>query len=149
MRFMAFCADRLVLLLNPAVGDKVLDATCGTDLATLAASQAVGPSGRVVAIDSADNMLERLEGDVGLVDVCVQPVQLGYHLRDVQEWWEVVWHSSLRLLAERAPKDQRERFQAEHLAEVASLINADGLKLDVPILIARGRVPERVGALPV
>ena len=40
--------------------------------------------------------------------------------------------------------EQRERFQTEHLAEVASLASADGLWLDVPMWFARGRVPEHV-----
>lgn len=64
MRFMAFCADRLVLHLNPSAGDKILDAACGVGALTLAASQAVGPSGRVIAIDSADNMLASLDAKV-------------------------------------------------------------------------------------
>ena len=60
-----------------------------------------------------------------------------------------MWHSSLRLLVEQVPTEQRERFQVEHLAEVASLVSADGLWLDVPMWFARGRVPEHVGVLPV
>lgn len=60
LRFFAFCADRLVMRLHPAPGEKILDVAAGTGAVTLAAAQAVGPSGRVIAIDLAEGMLERL-----------------------------------------------------------------------------------------
>jgi ubiquinone/menaquinone biosynthesis C-methylase UbiE len=248
LRFAAFCADRLVAHLHPIAGDKILDVLTGTGAVALAASQAVGPAGRVTAIDTAEHLLARLETkisqfgianidvhmmdaarldfrrdyfqhtacslglfwvsdprvalrewvrvtrpggsvnvavfapqvfqpqlgllqqriaqysdsretsvawnqlgrhealsallqDAGLVDVTVQEEQLGYHLRDAQEWWEVVWHSALRLLVEQVPVAQREHLRLEHLAEVAALASADGLWLNVPVLFARGRKP--------
>lgn len=248
LRFIAFCADRLVHHVNPGHADKMLDVATGTGALALAASQAVGPAGRVTAIDTAENLLTRLSAkiqqfgirnidvhnmaatrlefrqkyfqhvtcslglfwlsnpqaavrewvrvtrpggsvnvatfgvqafqplagllqqalaglagnvsatlpwahlaapetlrslleDAGLVDVEVHAEQLGYHLRDAQEWWEVVSHSGLRLMVEQVPKNRRERLQAEHLAQVVSLVNADGLWLDLPVLFARGRRP--------
>lgn len=248
LRFSAFCADRLVANLHPAVGDKILDVATGTGAVALAASQMVGPAGRVTAIDTAELLLARLEAkisqfgianidvhtmdaahldfrrdyfrhttcslglfwlsdprtavrewvrvtrpggsvnlavfapqvfqpqlgflqqrmaqysgrrdtpfswnqvsqhetlrallqDAGLVDVTVHAEQLGYHLRDTQEWWEVIWHSALRLLVEQLPVAQRERFRTEHLAEVEALATADGLWLDVAVLFARGLKP--------
>jgi hypothetical protein len=85
--------------------------------------------------------LTALLRDSGLVDVVVREEQIGYHLRDAQEWWEVVWHSARRLLVEQVPAAQRERLRTEHLAEVAALVTADGLWLDVPVLFARGHKP--------
>jgi len=247
-RFSAFCADRLVAHLHPTAGDKILDVLTGTGAVALAASQAVGPAGRVTAIDTAELLLARLEAkisqfgianidvhtmdaarldfrrdyfqhtacslglfwisdprvavrewvrvtrpggsvnvavfapqvfqpqlgllqqriaqhsdgretfvvwdqvgqhkvllallrDAGLVEVTVEEEQLGYHLRDAQEWWEVVSHSALRLLVELVPVAQREHLRLEHLAEVAALASADGLWLNVPVLFARGRKP--------
>jgi len=247
-RFSVFCADWLVAHLHPASGDKILDVFTGTGALALAASQAVGPAGRVIAIDTAESLLARLESkiskfgianidvhtmdaahldfrrdyfqhtacslglfwlsdpraalrewvrvtrpggslslavfapqvfqpqlgllqqriaqvsgsldtaisweqasrreallvflrDAGLVDVTVQEEQLGYHLRDAQEWWEVVWHSSLRMLVEQVPEAQRDQLRTEHLAEVATLATADGLWLDVPVLFAQGHKP--------
>jgi SAM-dependent methyltransferase len=253
LRFSAFCADRLLAHLHPTAGDKILDVLTATGAVALAASQAVGPTGRVTAIDTAEQLLARLEAklsqfgsanidvhtmdaahldfrrgyfqhtacslglfwisdpraalrewvrvtrpggsvnvavfapqafqpqlgllqqriaqysssretpvswgqvgrhealfallqDAGLVDVTVQEEQLGYHLRDVQEWWEVVSHSALRLLVEQVPVAQRERLRLEHLAEVAALASADGLWLNVPVLFARGRKPMPIAA---
>jgi hypothetical protein len=89
------------------------------------------------------DFLRTLLQETGLVDAAVHEEQLGYHLRDAQEWWEVVWHSSLRMLVEQAPEAQRNRLRTEHLAEVASLATANGLWLDVPVLFARGHKPMR------
>ena len=245
LRFSVFCADRLMAHLRPASGDKILDISTGTGTLALAASQAVGPAGRVTAIDTAEGLLARLGTKIskfgianidvhtmdaahldfrrdyfqhtacslglfwlsdpraamrewvrvtrpgggvhlavfapqafqpqlvlllqriaqitgsqdapvsweqvsrretllaflqeaGLVDIDVQEEQLGYHLRDAQEWWEVIWHSALRLLVEQVPAAQRDRLRTEHLAEAAALATADGLWLDVPVLFARG-----------
>jgi ubiquinone/menaquinone biosynthesis C-methylase UbiE len=253
LRFSVFCADRLVTHLRPASGDKILDVATGTGALALAASQAVGPAGRVIAIDTAESLLARLESKIskfgianidvhtmdaahldfrrdyfqhttcslglfwlsdpcaalrewvrvtrpggsvslavfapqafqpqlglllqriaqvsgrldapisweqvsrretllaylqnaGLVDVAVQEEQLGYHLRDTQEWWEVIWHSSLRMLVEQVPEAQREQLRTEHLAEVATLATADGLWLDVPVLFAHGHKPMRTAS---
>jgi SAM-dependent methyltransferase len=82
--------------------------------------------------------------NAGLVDVAVHEQQLGYHLRDAQEWWGVIWHSALRLLVEQVPAAQRDRLRSEHLAEVAALATTDGLWLDVAVQIASGRKPSAV-----
>jgi hypothetical protein len=71
----------------------------------------------------------------------VQEEQLSYHLRDAQEWWELVWYSALRLLVEQVPAAQRDRFRMEHSEEITALVNADGLWLTVPVLFARGFKP--------
>lgn len=253
LRFSAFCADRFMTHVRLAPGDKILDVCTGTGALALAASQVVGPAGRVTAIDTAEGLLARLAAkigkfgianidvhnmdaahldfrrdyfqhtacslglfwltdpraalrewvrvtcpggsvslavfapqafqpqlglllrriaqvsggvdapvswdqagrretllarmqDAGLVDVAVIEEQLGYHLRDAQEWWEVVWHSALRLLVEQVPAAQRDRFRAEHLAEVAALATADGLWLDVAVLFARGLKPVKLAS---
>jgi ubiquinone/menaquinone biosynthesis C-methylase UbiE len=246
LRFTAFCADRLVVQTIYAPGDKILDVLSGTGALALAASQAVGPAGRVTAIHLAESLLARLETKIskfglanidvhtmdasrldfrrdyfqhtacslglvwlpdpgaavrewarvtrpegsvslavfapqafqpllgllrgriaqlagvwsepapweqlsrhesliallqnaGLADVTVHELQLGYHLRDPQEWWEVVWNSALRLLVEEVPEGLRDRLRTEHLAEVVTLVTTDGLWLDVAVRIASGR----------
>lgn len=46
LRFSVFCADRLLMYLHPVAGGKILDGSTGTGALALAASQAVGPTGR-------------------------------------------------------------------------------------------------------
>jgi ubiquinone/menaquinone biosynthesis C-methylase UbiE len=60
-RYSVFCADRLTAHLQLAPGDKLLDVFTGTGALAFAASQAIGPDGRVTAIDTAESLLTRLE----------------------------------------------------------------------------------------
>jgi len=50
---------RTVERLAPPAGGRVLDACCGTGASALPAARAVGPAGRVVAVDLAGDLLER------------------------------------------------------------------------------------------
>ena len=61
LRFFPFCADRLIARFNPLPGTKLLDVATGTGVVALAAAQAVGEQGRVMAIDLAEAMLDRLQ----------------------------------------------------------------------------------------
>ena len=67
--------------------------------------------------------------------------QLGYHLRGPTEWWEVVWNSGLRGVVQRLPAEQQAEFQQAHLAQLASLVTADGLWMGVEVRTTLGRVP--------
>ena len=51
------CANRLVDLCRVDIGSHVLDAGTGTGFAALALARAVGPAGRVVAVDISPGML--------------------------------------------------------------------------------------------
>ena len=61
LRYSPFCADRMVIRLNPVPGSKILDVATGTGAVALAAAQAIGEGGRVIAIDMAGSMLDRLQ----------------------------------------------------------------------------------------
>lgn len=67
--------------------------------------------------------------------------QLGYHLGEVGQWWEVVQFSGLRTLLAGLSTEALARLETEHLADVASLVGADGLWMDVSVVFARGRKP--------
>jgi ubiquinone/menaquinone biosynthesis C-methylase UbiE len=64
LRFFPFCADRLVAYVQPAPGQKVLDVATGTGAVAVAMAQAVGPEGRVHAIDLSEAMMTRAEANV-------------------------------------------------------------------------------------
>ncbi len=248
LRYFPFAADRLIAQMQPARGAKILDVATGTGVVALAAAQAVGEEGRVVAIDLAESMLDRLQekidkfgirnidlhvmdassldfrrdyfdhvvcsfgifflpdmllalkewvrvlkpggkilftcfgketfqpmadmfmkqlatynalasdqnqpvaalrlaevdhcrrllAEAGLGNVEVQVEQLGYHLKDETLWWDVVWNSGFRGLAERVPAEQRDAFKTEHLAEVRWLVTDKGLWLNVEVIFAAG-----------
>jgi len=77
----------------------------------------------------------------GLDDITVETAQLGYHLRNADEWWEIVWGSGFRGLVEKLPPVRREAFRATHLAELAPLVTNKGLWLDVEVIFASGTKP--------
>ena len=252
LRYAAFCADRLIVRLHPARGEKLLDVATGTGSVALAAAQAVGPDGRVAAIDTVESMLARLEAKIGkfglsnvdvhhmdgahlgfrrdyfhhvvcslglfwfpepkvalrewwrvvrpggsvifttfaanvfapllgylrrtlemrgmriavpweslsdrqvlesmmhaagFEDVAISEEQLGYHLKDARQWWEVAQYSGLLSLIDPAPAQAIGLLQSAHVAEVESVMTSDGLWLDVPILFVRGRKPAVVKAI--
>jgi ubiquinone/menaquinone biosynthesis C-methylase UbiE len=57
LRYWQFLSSNTITRLDLRPGNSVLDVACGTGPATLAAAEAVGPSGRVVAVDYAEGML--------------------------------------------------------------------------------------------
>lgn len=251
LRFFPFCADRLIARLNPPPGAKLLDIAAGTGACALAAAQAVGERGHVVAIDLAEAMLDRLQEKIvkfgirnidlhvmdaqkldfrrdyfdyvicsfgifflpdmsaalkewvrvlkpggrllftafgksafqpmmelfikrlqrygvlspddgsvpagmrladparcrellcaaGLQQIEVTTEQLGYHLKDASQWWDVLWNSGTRGWIEQIPSSRLEIFMAEHLAEIHSLTDEQGLWLDVEVNFAGATKP--------
>jgi ubiquinone/menaquinone biosynthesis C-methylase UbiE len=81
---------------------------------------------------------QTLMQSAGLVDVRVIEKQLGYHLKDEREWWEVVWNAGFRGYLEHLAPGERDRFEHEHLQEVAALKSENGLWLDVAVYFATG-----------
>jgi ubiquinone/menaquinone biosynthesis C-methylase UbiE len=251
LRFFPFCADHLVGRINPAPGSKLLDVATGTGVVALAAAQAVGQQGRVMAIDLAESMLDRLQEKVakfgvrnidlqvmdarsldfrrdyfdyvvcsfgifllpdmvagirewvrvlkpggrvlftafgkrafqpmmeqlltrlehhgfmsaderaamasirlaepercrellfqaGLKGIEVTTEQVGYHLKDESQWWDVLWNSGMRGRLEKIPPAERGDFMIQHLPEVQPLMTEKGLWLDVETHFAAGTKP--------
>ena len=91
VRFTQVCARRLVDLAALPPGAQVLDVATGTGWAALAAAQHVGPTGRVLGVDLAPELLERARQKVaaaGLTHVefragDAQRLDLGHQSFDV------------------------------------------------------------------
>lgn len=64
LRYLPFCADRVAFEIAPNPGQKLLEVFAGVGNFALAASQAVGPSGRVTAIDVSEKLLDRLTAKI-------------------------------------------------------------------------------------
>ncbi len=63
-RFLIFCADRLVELVHPKPGQKLLDIATGTGLVATAAAQRVGQDGRVHGIDLSEQILAQAQANI-------------------------------------------------------------------------------------
>ncbi len=91
-------------------------------------------------LKNADNCRALLE-QAGLFDVSVHSEQLGYHLRDASQWWDIIWNSGFRGLVSRLEPEAQARFRQAHLVEVERLAGADGIWLNVETLFSGGRKP--------
>lgn len=240
-RFFPFTADRLVGLLRPEPGSKILDVATGTGVVAMAMAQAVGQQGRVLGVDLSEGMLAQAEASIKkfgmdnidlfsmdasrldfknnyfdyvtcsfgiffmpdmlvalkewlrvlkpggrLIFTCFgenafQPMmdrlveqlaefgveqeklmlssqrlnradacesllreagvdgftqhelQMGYHLRDQNEWWDVISSSAIRKMVEQLPAERRDPFKTQHLASLGDLLGEQGLWFDVPV----------------
>jgi len=61
LRFLAFCADRLLHELQPQPGERLLDVASGNGIFSIAAAQVLQPGGRVTAIDQSEYLLAGLD----------------------------------------------------------------------------------------
>ena len=72
-------------------------------------------------------------------DVEIHTEQLGYYLQNVNEWWDIVWHTGFRHSVSQIVPKRLEQFKTEHLAEVGELATDEGIWLDVPAIFALGK----------
>jgi len=76
--------------------------------------------------------------NVGFSHIEVFVEQLGYHLKNADEWWDVVWNSGFRGPVSQLTPEELEQFKAEHLAEVSKLATSKGIWLDIASIFAIG-----------
>ncbi|TAL15666.1 methyltransferase domain-containing protein [bacterium] len=79
--------------------------------------------------------------NAGLADIRVDVKDLGYHLADAGQWWDVVWNAGLRRLLKELTPDDLEEFKKEHLKEIQELSTGEGIWLDVKVSYAIGKRP--------
>ena len=99
-----------------------------------------GPFGsrRIASLEHCRELVH----DAGLIEIAAECVQIGYHLNDENDWWEVVSSTAMRALFDQLADDRKEAFRKEHLAWVAAQKTGDGLWLDVQTRFASGIKPE-------
>ena len=78
----------------------------------------------------------------GLTGIRVEQRNVGYHLANAGEWWDIVWNAGYRRLVAQLPADKQEQFRREHLAEIDALKGKDGIWLDVGVLYTVGVRPQ-------
>ena len=91
-------------------------------------------------ISSLDHCRELLS-EAGLVDVDAECVQVGYHLGDENDWWEVVSNTAMRALFDQVPDERKADFRQQHLDFVATQKNDNGLWMDVQTRFASAIKP--------
>jgi len=76
--------------------------------------------------------------NAGLENIEVFSEQLGYQLKDANDWWEIVWNSGFRGPVSQLTPEQLEQFKREHLAEVEQVATPKGIWLDIAAIFAIG-----------
>ncbi|VAW89790.1 hypothetical protein MNBD_GAMMA18-2482 [hydrothermal vent metagenome] len=66
--------------------------------------------------------------------------QCGYHLESVDEWWDVLWNAGYRGLLMQLSETDLATFRADHLAQVAKLMDESGLWLNIDVLFTQGEL---------
>jgi ubiquinone/menaquinone biosynthesis C-methylase UbiE len=92
---------------------------------------------RLADPDVSRSLLEQ----AGFADVQVETEQLGYHLRNAEDWWEVVWNSGFRSQLRRLGEAELVRLRSEHGEEVGRLATDNGIWLDVETRFVSARKP--------
>jgi ubiquinone/menaquinone biosynthesis C-methylase UbiE len=95
-------------------------------------------SRRIASLEHCRELLR----DAGLVEVSAECEQIGYHLSDENDWWEVISSTVMRALFDQLADDRKDAFRQEHLAWVAERKTGNGLWLDVQTRFASGIKPE-------
>jgi SAM-dependent methyltransferase len=95
------------------------------------------PLYRLTTAEACSQLLEA----AGLTEVRVARRQLGYFAPDVDHWWQIVMSTGFRLLVEALDRPGREAFERAHRDEVARHRTDRGLWINVPVLVAHGRLP--------
>jgi SAM-dependent methyltransferase len=150
------CGTRTVELAGVAPGDRVLDVCCGTGAAALPAAQRVGPSGRVVGVDLAEQLLVRarakarargldnvrfVEGDMAHLDVVDNSMDVVtcvfglYYAQEQASALAELWRTV------RAGGTLAVTTWGRRALEPANTMYLDALGAERPDLDARGRMP--------
>jgi ubiquinone/menaquinone biosynthesis C-methylase UbiE len=79
--------------------------------------------------------------EAGYLEIEQNVIQVGYHLRETEEWWSAVWNTAMRGLVEQLPQETQSDFKNAHLKRVAELKTKDGLWMDVEVRLTSGTVP--------
>ncbi len=74
----------------------------------------------------------------GLKEIEQFRFDVGYHFQTADEWWEVIWNAGYRGLISGLDAPTLARFKSEHLAEITTLSQGDGIPFNIEVVITRG-----------
>jgi ubiquinone/menaquinone biosynthesis C-methylase UbiE len=89
---------------------------------------------RIATIDQCNDLFKT----AGLRDVRCEQVDLGYYLTGPEDWWYIVWNAGFRGIVNQLSDAARDRFQKEHLDEIAALSTDKGIRLEMKIIYTAG-----------
>ena len=87
---------------------------------------------------SIEDKCASLLGSAGLTGIRVDTRDIGYYLKDPDEWWNVIWNGGFRRYLDGLSTVDLAEFRKEHLAEVGETATESGIWLDVKVMYAVG-----------
>jgi hypothetical protein len=82
----------------------------------------------------------------GFEEIDSHTEQLGYHLPDAEQCWEIVWYTGARIPLTYLPPPVIERFKADYLAAMAASVTEHGIWIDWPGLFCLARKAGQSGS---
>lgn len=107
----------------------------------LAEFNVIPPTPRWLQLSEAQ-LCKQLLTDNGYSNPEVTQRQLGYHLGEFEDWWQVIQSAGYRGLYEQLPQEHRSAFKEKHKFEIEKLITSDGLWMDVQTLFSSAEKPQ-------
>ena len=86
-----------------------------------------------------ETLNRELYQEAGLSDIALHRCDVGYHFKEAEQWWEVIWNAGYRGLISGLDEPTLARFKAEHLAEIATVDQGDGIPFHIEVVITRGQ----------
>ncbi len=77
----------------------------------------------------------------GCGNIDIRSRELGYYIKDGLEWLDILRNTAFGGPLNRLSEDDRERLIDEHLKEVDSLREKDGIRLNIEVLFAQAEKP--------
>jgi len=74
----------------------------------------------------------------GLENITSETKQMGYYLKDKEQWWDLVYYSGFRSFLNQISEEKQAQFKEEHLAEIEKTAEDKGIWLNVEVIFSIG-----------
>lgn len=91
---------------------------------------------------ASEDKCKELFQSAGLTNIRSEVKNVGYYLKDVDEWWDVIWFAGFRGMVNQLSPEDLKRFREEHLEEVRMTGTKEGIWLDVEVIYTVGTKPQ-------
>jgi len=89
------------------------------------------------------NVLRALLDQQGLRNIDIQTLPIAYHLTRAEDWWDIARYGELAGSLSVLSDETRTAVHTTLMTEIEAYRTENGLRLEVPVLLAIGRKPER------
>ncbi len=96
------------------------------------------PKWQMASLDTPDKISDLLSW-AGYRNIDIEPLEMGYYLKDANEYWHALWNTGQRGQLSQLSETDLTKFKEEHLQEVEATADEKGIWLEVEVLFATAR----------